>query len=300
MNLLVIFAALVLDRLAWNADPYRGFPWFARYWALFRQGPFATQVTTSRVGFLLGVLPPVLLTLWLQGQLDDGWSQLPALAFATAVLLFSLGPVDLGRQGDAYMSARDQGLDTEADQLASAICGYEQAPVEPLRSLGVARCLLVQANQRLFAPIFWFLVLGPAGAVLYRATRLLAALPAPDAGLDETARAGLARLQHLLDWLPSRLTALGYAVTGNFEAVSQAWQQSQLQIDLEEEAPLDEATLLLSATGAAALDSYPSDAEAQDLSETPPVVEDASALIWRALSLWVICIGIGSLIYWIA
>src|SRR5262249_4737189 len=83
-------------------------------------------------------------------------------------------------------------------------------------------------------PPFWFTVFpGPAGAVLYRAAALLAAeWQAPVAGAETTpimqARAvfgGPARaLLFVLDWIPVRLTALSFAIVGDFEDAALCWR----------------------------------------------------------------------------
>jgi hypothetical protein len=73
--------------------------------------------------------------------------------------------------------------------------------------------------------------------------------------------------------------------------------------------PLTEAEHLLAQTGLAALDTFPHDTDDLEDDEhgdifystlIPPVVEDALALVWRTLTLWVGIIGGGTLIAWLA
>ena len=68
--------------------------------------------------------------------------------------------------------------------------------------------------------------------------------------------------------------------------------------------PLDEADNLLAQTGLGALDTFPDDADelagdagaVADSELIPPVVEDALALVWRSLAMWVALIGGVSLV----
>jgi cobalamin biosynthesis protein CobD/CbiB len=93
---------------------------------------------------------------------------------------------------------------------------------------------LVDAYRQVFAVLFWFTVLpGPAGAVLYRATLLLAQeWRGSEVGEDDTpiARSRAAfgaparKLLWLLDWVPVRLTALSFAVVGDFEDAAWCWR----------------------------------------------------------------------------
>ena len=84
--------------------------------------------------------------------------------------------------------------------------------------------------RHVFGTLFWFLVLpGPGGAVLYRLTALLAAqwqgVAATPIG-HQLASFGLPvqRLLYWLDWIPVRLTALTFAIVGDFEDAIYCWR----------------------------------------------------------------------------
>jgi len=250
-------------------------------------------------GALLPVLPPLLLIAWLQA-LSHAAGSLFAFAFGVVVLLFSLGPRDLGDDAEAYIKARDDGDDETANAKAQLLCLSEVAPTEPRRSLAVARGIVVLANRRLVAPIFWFVVFGAAGAAAYRAVQLLAErLQTTDCPPEMKRYTD--DMRHVADWAPARVTAAGYAVAGNFDTVAHAWRTFDYSPD---EGPLDEAGHLLARTGLAALDTFPGDAEELDdphggpfdTTLVPPVVEDALALVWRSLAMWVTVVAGGSLI----
>ena len=108
-------------------------------------------------------------------------------------------------------------------------------------------------------------------------------------------------LRHVADWAPARVAAAGYAIAGNFDGVAHAWRTFDYVPD---GGPLSEAEQLLAGTGLAALDTSPSDADeliggtelTLGWTAVPPVVEDALALVWRSLALWVASIGAGSLV----
>ena len=106
--------------------------------------------------------------------------------------------------------------------------------------------------------------------------------------------------RHVADWAPARITAIGYAVAGNFDAVAHAWRSFDYG---PSDGPLTEADQLLANTGLAALDTFPDDVEELAAGDEPmgdagipPVVEDALALVWRCLALWVTVVGGGSLV----
>ena len=89
------------------------------------------------------------------------------------------------------------------------------------------------ALRRWFGVLAWFMVLGPAGAVLYR----LAALSAEAEGADvlpEGTRAGARTLFALLNWPVAQAMTLSLALVGNFDTVLGLWRErggASLQLD---------------------------------------------------------------------
>lgn len=102
---------------------------------------------------------------------------------------------------------------------------------------------LVRAHYGLFAPIFWFVLLGPAGAVLYRLSQSV-----DEAwGDQEVAFNRIAsRIFYWLDWLPARFTAICFAVVGDFEDALYCWRTQAA-------AWKDEAQGIMLSSGAGAL-----------------------------------------------
>ncbi len=168
---------------------------------------------------------------------------------------------------------------------------------------------LLGAHRHVFAVLLWFVVLpGPIGAVLYRVTGLLAeawessglAVGGERSAFPDFAR----RLFGLLDWLPARATAAAFAIVGNFEdAVYCAREESS---DWSDEAT---GLILASASGALGvrlstrvamaeapvLDgleafSDPSEGEKAPFGETAGIdfMQSAVGLVWRATVLWVL------------
>jgi AmpE protein len=86
----------------------------------------------------------------------------------------------------------------------------EVAEIQPEAT--IERSIFLAVHERLFAVLFWFCLLGPMGAVLYRMTALSAENDAPFTLPALTAR-------RWLDWLPIRLFALLCALAGHFTAV---------------------------------------------------------------------------------
>ena len=169
---------------------------------------------------------------------------------------------------------------------------------------------LVDAYRQVFAVLFWFAVLpGPAGAVLYRAALLLAQeWRGGEPGDDETpiarSRASFGaparRLLWLLDWVPVRLTALSFAIVGDFEDAAWCWR-TQPQSWVRQEGGVEAGIVLAAGAGAlgvqlggplAVLGADPLGRPDVGVGEPPEpeVLPSAIGLVWRALILWLLVI----------
>ena len=132
----------------------------------------------------------------------------------------------------------------EARELLQAWQGVDTHAYEAghIAKTGIEHTLR-RAHYDLFAPIFWFFLLGPAGALLYRIAFLLKAEWADKHdGFGEFA----AQAFDWLDWLPARFTAASFAVVGDFEDAVYCWRTQAA-------AWPNEAQGILLASGAGAL-----------------------------------------------
>lgn len=156
----------------------------------------------------LAVLPLTLVT-WLMVQLTEfGW------ALEILVLYFALGL---------------RSLFASAQMLAQRLrLGRLSGSEEPLQettgaaSAGVAT-VLQQGFDSVFAVLFWFVIAGAPGVVLYRLSSVLET--AWGAANPRYERFGWAavKIGHVLGYLPARLTALTYALLGRTRSALRCW-----------------------------------------------------------------------------
>jgi AmpE protein len=78
--------------------------------------------------------------------------------------------------------------------------------------------IYMQGNRNIFAVIFWYALLGPIGAVLYRVNSLLIC----HSEMDGTKHAAEI-IEQLLEWMPVRLMALSSALVSHFVEVINCW-----------------------------------------------------------------------------
>jgi len=181
------------------------------------------------VGVLLTVLPPVLVTGMTQYILAaaDGWFSLLVLLFSVIILVACVGDQRFGSHVKHYMNAVSSGDLTAASIYFDGISSRGFSG-ESLRELNRAfiGLMLLRMNERVLALLFWFVVLGPLGAVLYRSVAQLHGSGSDsDDGPTQRYQDAVHRFKGILDWFPARLTALTYAVIGSFVDAFHMWRE---------------------------------------------------------------------------
>ncbi len=291
MTLISVVIGLILDRYLEHLEERRRADWFRHYVAWCHGHLGVGEFTHSTFGLALILGPVLVATLILSAVLHAVLFGVAGLAFDVAVLLFCLGPRDLEAEIGAYLDAAAAHDGMREQAIAGALL-EEAAPMEPAaRVLAVTEGALAEANNRLFAVLFWFMVLGPFGAVLYRASYELARIEREQAG--EVAP-WTERLLGLLDWPAARLTVLGYALAGHFDAAFPVLRRYLLSV--EEPLYLRNRTLLREA-GRAALGPQVQWLQA-GLDPQPPLAA-ALSLITRSLLLWIALLALLTLAGWV-
>lgn len=218
-------------------------------------------------------------------------------AWALVVLYFTMGFRQVSHYFTDIVRALRAGKWSDA---RAEIARWRQESQLEVEEGAVARLAIEEglcaAHRFVFGPFFFAVLLGPVGAVLYRVSAILSecwsAKDRPE--LEHFARfAGTAF--EWIDWLPSRLTATGFAVAGNFEDAFYCWRR---------QAPswpnrLNGAIL---ASGAGALGvrlggplrrlAYVEERPELGVADEPDVesLDGTIGLIWRATVMWLIVI----------
>ena len=290
----IVLVAILLVLFATHAAPalaqWRDFTWLRRWHE--QVGSQGGDIA----GLVLSIGVPVLVCALVQFALRGTWLGLAALVFAIAVLFYCWGPRDLERDVEAIDKAPDSDRRAAALQALREDAG--QAPLA-FSTESLVEATFLAALRRWFGVLLWFALLGPAGALLYRLTQVLAG---PDFATAQSAgqRAAAARAARILDWLPAHLIVLALALASNFDAVFKAWHDYHaangkgfLALDLG----------FLNATARASVAADVA-AEAEDpvqAARAPLVaLDDAMVLVRRVLIVWVTVIALIVLGGWFA
>ena len=225
----------------------------------------------------------------------------PALAWLWNVLLLYLA---LGfRQFSHYYT--DIQLALRMNDLPHArevLAEWRGGAAEDWSASDIARLAIRQALKASHIHVFgvlscFTLLPGPCGAVLYRA----AAFFAENWGLTDAGSRDFGTFSRrafvCIDWLPARLTAVAFAVVGNFENAVFVWKTYSGKSDDDAGLLREPGVEIVLASGAGALgvcleasaDSSMDNAMAAGSDEVDMGhMQSAVGLVWRALMLWLL------------
>lgn len=287
--LITVLLALALDRFLPERAGFQVFNWYSD-WAESIEQRFNGGVRSQGVGAVLLAIVPILLAVQIGRYIFGHLTPLFKTLFDIVVLYFCLNLYRLGQDANGISDHLDEGNLFAANEQLEAMTGK---PAPELSESAIARdaveAVLKQGNAVVIAPVFWFLLLGPAGAVLQRLVAALDRLWGHKTKRFAEFGWAAARLNDLLGWLPARVTALSYAIMGSFEDALYCWRrQARMWSDI------NSGPLLASGFGAMHMNNCNDVAENDLPTMTKSIVAEAvdvrraMALVWRVLLFWLV------------
>lgn len=208
VTILIVLLGLLLSHLIYPLARWRSFDWFTALMrsVLDRAGGRDWAPTAAVILIALVVsLGASILMVELLGT--AGW-----FALALLVFVYTLGPRDLDRDVQALLVGGSDPRHLKARRWMRI-----QRDATP----GDAAAAVFHAAQaRWFGILFWFVVLGIAGALLYRLTRLSLHM----SGLSPGQAGWLMRLRAIVDWPILVLMLISAGLGADFDRVRQAWR----------------------------------------------------------------------------
>ena len=291
MSLIAILVSLVWERSFRTFQEYRQFTWFDKLtdrikkWCDDRTWSGPTVV-------LLILLGPLVAVVIVNSILDGVLLGLLSLIFSTIVLFLCLGPKDLDKQAQDFLTAWDNEDEEAARAAAKELLG--ETPPESLVELQqqLIERILILAGERILSPIIWFTTFamlgsGPLGVVLYR---LSCHLHQRVKGQTDAFAVSVNRLYAILGWVPAHLIALLFAMAGSFVDTIQRWRErrSSWRDDWQQA-----ASMAITTGGFGALQFSTTTTEDSALhEEIPQHIRAAIGLILRSIVILVVLIAV--------
>ena len=311
MSFFAILIALLLEQarpLVYNNPVHSGLRAWSRW---VRRNLDAGQATHGWVAWILAVGVPALiagLVYWVLWR----FSSVLGFVWLTAVLYVTVGFRQFSHHFTDIRQALEAGDDLVAREKLALWLRVDAASLprtELLRQ--VIEHAVLAAHRHVFGVlicfgVFWVLGLGPAGAVFYRMAEYMSRnwRERPDGTPSPALREAARQAWELVDYVPARITALGFAIVGNFEESVACWRG-----EAEQFAPGSDGVLLAATSGALGvrLNRMASNSAlvGEESNEGPARAEpqishlaSAVGLVWRSVVLWMLLLALLTVARW--
>lgn len=270
MTILIVLLGLLVSHLVYPVARWRSFDWLASPVRLVDRrfpdrdwGPAALVIALA----VTVALSLNLVAIVVAGQ--PGW-----FVMALLVFIYTLGPRDLDRDVQSLLLGGNDSRYLKARRVMRlrSDAGSRQA----------AAAVFHAAQTRWFGILFWFVVLGVAGALLYRLTR--ESLHVSDLGPGQSA--WLAHLRRVLDWPVLVLMLLSAALGGDYDRIRLAWHTHRKARSLWS---LDETVL-----------DQMAEAVVDETVSFDQGVATGHHLVWRMLMIWLVVLSLLLIVGWLA
>jgi len=222
---LTLILAVLLDH--WLGEPQKYHPLvffghLATHAEKKLRNPDHSALKQRVMGFIALVLMAVPVTLLIYAI-----SQWPIIntILAPIILYFCIAANSLNHHALLVLQALEKSdLNSAKNAVAMIVSRQTEKMTEDDVRRASIESVLENGADAVFAPIFWFIVAGPAGAILYRLSNTLDAMWGYKNQRFIYFGWAAARFDDLLNWLPARLTAFSYALLGRTKLALQCWK----------------------------------------------------------------------------
>jgi adenosylcobinamide-phosphate synthase len=288
-----VLAAVAIEHVRPLRQPLPHYKQYARFIRWLERRFNAGEFSHGAIASALAVLP-VLAGVWLVFSLLNAISPFLGWLWNVAVLYFTLGFKYFSDDAERIARLLRAG---DVDGARVQLGTWRGGDTSQFSADDIARVTIEQAmassHRQMFGVLFWFVLLiplGPVGAVLFRSASILSRRWQVSRGhFGQCAQ----HVFHAINWLPARLTALTYAIAGNFEDATYCWRTQAL--DWPE---IEEGVVLAAGAGAMGVrlgqginvggetewrpelgTGQPPDADG---------IDSAIGMIWRGLVIWLV------------
>jgi adenosylcobinamide-phosphate synthase len=224
MSFFTVLAAVAIEHVRPLRQPLPHYQQYARFTQWLEHKFNANAFSHGAIAWGLAVVP-LLLGVALVDYLLEGISPFLGWVWNVAVLYFTLGFKYFSDDAERIARLLRSG---ELDAARAQLIAWRGGDASQFSAEEIARVTIEQvmaaSHRQMFGVLIWFVLLaplGPAGALLFRTASILARRWAEAQG---SFGVFAQRAFHLINWLPLRLTALTYAIAGNFEDATFCWR----------------------------------------------------------------------------
>jgi AmpE protein len=280
MTLISILLGLALEYFMGPMDRFRNFQWFDNYlsWLELKSRKFSFW--EGAVGVLVTIAIPVaclILVDYLLAEIFIG------LSFILSILIFvyCLGP-DLSILLNNYTQALEGNIEEDIAVIETDL--ELNSDKKNYKESQTISSILIRSHEYMFGILFWYIVLGMAGALIFS---LALVLNRKYEGVHGGYASSVQDLHKILIWPSSRLLALGFALSGSLVDTLERWRKLE-----GESLNISQEIISESGLGALQFDETVSTDDEEAKANYIQCIKETQALINRSLIVWLTILGI--------
>lgn len=283
---LLLIIAVILDWLLGEPRRFHPLIGFGHLAQKIESCIYRSSRWRGALALALLLLPATILTWWLSQQLG-----IIGVVFSVWALYFALGHKSLHDHARPIVKALHNNDEDEARRLVGRMVSRDSSALDI--TAATTESVLENGNDGVFGALFWFVVAGAPGAILYRLANTMDAMWGYRNSRYQAFGWAAARFDDVLNIIPARLTAITYALLGKTRQALFCWRTQAPHWDSPNAGPVMAAgagALGISIGGAA---RYLGEWHQRPLlgvggASTGADVERALALVRHGVVLWII------------
>jgi adenosylcobinamide-phosphate synthase len=293
ISVVSLVLALLLDKLLGEPSRYHPLVGFGALAEAVEKFLYADSKLRGLLAMALLLVPLTLSLILLQRWLDH-W------LVDVIVLYLALGWQSLISHAQRVQEALLQSnIALARKNLGFMVSRETRALDETSIAKGVVESVLENGNDAIFGAIFWFMVAGAPGVLVYRLANTLDAMWGYRNERYLHFGWAAARLDDILNLVPARLTALSYALAGQYEVAMHCWKEQGWNWKSPNAGPV-------MAAGAGSLglllggsENYHGQLQSriklgEGCEPDAQSIANAESLIQRSLLIWVLVLAVGA------
>jgi AmpE protein len=280
MILITILLGLALMYFLGPMDRFRNYHWCDVYvnWLELKCQRFS--LWDGHMGMLVTVALPILALLlvdFLLAELFIGFSYI----LAVLIFVYCLGP-DLNIILSNYTAALEGNIEDEMAEIESTL--EIESSSNMYDETAAISAILLRAHEYIFGVVFWFIILGMFGAVIFSLSLFL---KHRCEGVHGNYSDSVQELYKILIWPSSRLLAIGFALSGSLVDTLDKWRSVEGD-------SFGKSLDIITESGMGAMQYQPSTPsnEVEIRSSYVRCVKEAQALVNRSLIVWLTILGL--------
>ncbi len=226
-----------------------------------------------------------------------------ATVFGVLVLYLAIGGRSLAQHAMQVRDALRENNTAKARAMVGRLVSRDTRSLNETQiSNATVESVLENGCDAVFAALFWFVIAGAPGVIFYRLANTLDAMWGYRNDRYRHFGWAAARLDDVLNFIPARLTALTYAVLGEFQKAIRCWRHQAYSWKSPNAGPV-----MAAGAGALSLQLGGAATYHGELQQRPPLgldklpqasdIQRAVRLVNRGMLLWLLVIVIGGWLF---